>query len=479
LREDLEATAGQSFDCEDDGTARQLSSRKSCAAGVLVSGSILVSVGVVLALALIGTEGMLSPEMMRKFAVSGVSPARVPTSSSQNTISGNDKNPAAVLPPNQIPGGSVKPPARAPSPTMLSSSQQQVCMLFTIMGFGKLLQGRFPGKEANIVQKLLLQFIVPATLYKGLSSQTVALSQLSFVAAGAGMVLARYVCSWITARAVFGKSTDPETEALKRTGAFQISTMASALSVLPFVGEFVGPAFVGLGGLVDLPMKLYMLIVMPVLLKMQGAKSDDAGGSSGGIGKTVSKLLSDPISLSLILGLATSAVTGGQGLKALGFVGKAVDSLAGAQTAVLFLLIGLKLKLDSDSPLKSLVLLLGTQGALLVIASACCLAFPMSAAMQQFLLLFAQGSPSVVGLGVITAAATSGVKGYNSDFGFDIVALAFPISALLQCVAGVMGASYGPFAGVLGFAFMGAAAALRVINKSKFEGGGDKPAVAA
>jgi predicted permease len=478
LREDLGATAGQSFDCEDDGTSRQLSSRKSCAAKI--ASSILLSVGVVLVLAFIGTEGVLSPEMMRKFAVSGVSPARVPTSSSQNTIPGSDKNPAAVLPPNQIPGDSVQPPARAPSPTMLSSSQQQVAMLFTIMGFGKLLQGRFPGKEANIVQKLLLQFIVPATLYKGLSSQTVALSQLSFVAAGAGMVLARYVCSWITARAVFGKSTDPETEALRRTGAFQISTMASALSVLPFVGEFVGPAYVGLGGLVDLPMKLYMLIVMPVLLKMQGAKSDDpAGGSSGGIGKTVSKLLSDPISLSLILGLATSAITGGQGLKALGFVGKAVDSLAGAQTAVLFLLIGLKLKLDSDSPLKSLVLLLGTQGALLVIASALCLAFPMSAAMQQFLLLFAQGSPSVVGLGVITAAATNGVKGYNSDFGFDIVALAFPISALLQCAAGVMGASYGPFAGVLGFAFMGAAVALRAINKSKFEAGGDKPAVAA
>mmetsp|Transcript_1635 Transcript_1635/g.2338 ORF Transcript_1635/g.2338 Transcript_1635/m.2338 type:complete len:483 (-) Transcript_1635:33-1481(-) len=472
LCEDSGTTPGQSFDCEDDGTSRPKFHKNRAAK---VAASILLSLGVVLLMALVGTPGALDPQTLRKFAVAGVSPVRAPTSSSSpKMVPVDDKHAIAELPPHAL------PPARAASPTMLSSSQAQVAMLFTIMGFGKILQGRFPGKEANVVQKLLLQFIVPATLFKGLASQTVAVSQLSFVAAGAGMVVARYVCSWLAAIAVFGKSSNPETSALRRTGAFQVSTMASALSVLPFVGEFVGAEYVGLGGLVDLPMKLYMLIVMPVLLKMQGEKSDDASAdSSGGIGKTVSKLLSDPISLSLILGLATSAATGGKGLAALGFVGKAINSLAGAQTAVLFLLIGLKLKLDSDSPLKSLVLLLGSQGALLVIASALCLAFPMGAAMQQFLLLFAQGSPSVVGLGVITAAATAGVKGYNSDFGFDIVALAFPISALLQCVAGVMGASYGPFAGVLGFAFMGAAAALRVINKSKFEGGGDKPAVAA
>jgi hypothetical protein len=465
LQQDLGALAGQAFDCEDEASTRQ-QRRKSCAAKV--AWSISLSVGVVFLLALVGTPGEQLPEALKKFAVSGVSPVRVPTSS--NTIPAVPTAPQVVVTDGSDEIGSVPVavPARASSPTMISGSQEQVLMLFTIMGFGKLLQGRFPGKEANIVQKLLLQFIVPATLFKGLASQTVALSKLSFVAAGAGVVLARYVCAAIVSKAVFGGATDPESAALQRTGRFQVSTMASALSVLPFAGEFVGAEYVGLGGLVDLPMKLYMLIVMPVLLKMQGEKSEDSSDSGGGIGKTISKLLSDPISLSLILGLATSAATGGKGLAALGFVGKAVNSLAGAQTACLFLLIGLKLKLDSDSPMKSLVLLLGVQGLLLVLASAICLTMPMSAAMQQFILLFAQGSPSVVGLGVISAAAASGVKGYNPDFGFDICALAFPISALLQCVSGIFGASYAPIAGALGVGLMGVSAILRTVNKSKF-----------
>jgi hypothetical protein len=465
LQQDMGATSGQAFDCEDEASTRQQRTRKSCAAKV--AWSISLSVGVVFLLVIIGTPGEQLPGALKKFAVSGVSPVRVPTSRSTvpavPTIvtDGSDEVQSVPIAPPAV-------PPRASSPTMLSSSQEQVLMLFTIMGFGKLLQGRFPGKEANIVQKLLLQFIVPATLFKGLASQTVALSKLSFVAAGAGVVLARYVCSAIVSKAVFGGSSDPDAAALQRTGRFQVSTMASALSVLPFAGEFVGAEYVGLGGLVDLPMKLYMLIVMPVLLKAQGEKSEDSSDSGGGIGKTISKLLSDPISLSLILGLATSAATGGRGLAALGFVGKAVNSLAGAQTACLFLLIGLKLKLDSDSPLKSLVLLLGVQGLLLVIASAICLTFPMSTAMQQFILLFAQGSPSVVGLGVISAAAASGVKGYNTDFGFDICALAFPISALLQCVSGIFGASYAPIAGALGVGLMGISALLRTMNKSKF-----------
>jgi hypothetical protein len=160
LCEDSGTTPGQSFDCEDDGTSRPKFHKNRAAK---VAASILLSLGVVLLMALVGTPGALDPQSLRKFAVSGVTPARVPTSSSSPKITPvDDKHAIAELPPNV-------PPPRAASPTMLSSSQAQVAMLFTIMGFGKILQGRFPGKEANVVQKLLLQFIVPATLFKGLS----------------------------------------------------------------------------------------------------------------------------------------------------------------------------------------------------------------------------------------------------------------------------------------------------------------------
>jgi predicted permease len=357
---------------------------------------------------------------------------------------------------------------RAPPSTMLSSSAEQTLTLLAVMGIGKSLSGRFPGKEAGVIQKLLLQFLVPATLFKGLASQTVQLSQMSFVAAGCVMVLARMACGWIASRAVLGGSVDP---ALRRTAFFQISTMASALSVLPFVSEFLGAEYVGLGGLVDLPMKMYMLVFMPLLLKAMGEEATEGSSEgSGGAKKVVSKLLSDPITLSLILGLATGAATGGQGLKALGFVGKAINSLAGAQTAVLFLLIGLKLKFDSATPLYSVITLLATQGALLMAASLAILVLSPSEAMKQFIILFAQGAPSVVGLGVITAAANSGIKGYNTDFAFDIVGLAFPISALLQCFAGLLGASYAPVSGLMGAGLVAVAAVGRFVFKDKFNG---------
>merc|ERR1712137_563484 len=101
---------------------------------------------------------------------------------------------------------------------------------------------------------------------------------------------------------------------------------------------------------------------------------------------------------------------------------------------------GLKLNFNSATPLYSLVCLLASQGA-----------------------------PSVVGLGVITAAAAT-TPGYNTDFAFDLVGLAFPISALLQCFAGLMGASYAPISGFVGAVLLGVAGLLRVVFKKKFEG---------
>jgi hypothetical protein len=358
---------------------------------------------------------------------------------------------------------------RAPPPKMLSSSAEQTLTLLTVMGIGKSLSGRFPGKESAVIQKMLLQFLVPATLFKGLASQTVQLSQLGFVAAGCVLVLVRSLCGWIASRAVLGGSSDPERAALRRSAFFQISTTASALSVLPFVSEFLGAEYVGLGGLVDLPMKLYMLVVMPILLKLMGEETPGSSEGGGGAMAVIKKLLSDPISLSLIFGLATGAATGGQGLKALGFVGKAFNSLAGAQTAVLFLLIGLKLKFEGKNPLFSVITILATQGALLMAASLAILLLNPSEVMKQFIILFSQGAPSVVGLGVITAAANGGLKGYNTDFAFDIVGLAFPISAILQCMVGLLGTSYAPASGFIGAGLVGIAAAGRFIFKDKFK----------
>jgi len=348
---------------------------------------------------------------------------------------------------------------------------QRVLMLLTIIAIGKILQGRFPDAESNAIQKMLLQFLVPATLFKGLSKEVIDASKLLYIGGGVLLVLGRLTASVLASYGSFGSSAQGEKAKLRRTAVFEISTTASALSVLPFLGEFVGPEYVGLGGMVDLPMKLYMLLILPVLLKQFGESSGAASNEpqKGKALAILTQLVKDPITMSLVLGIVVAAITNGGGTATFGFAGKALDALAGAQTPVLFLLIGLKLKFQSKTPLFCVVLLLATQGILLIIVWLGVLIAQPSDTIAKFIILFAQGAPSVVGMGVISSAAASGVQGYSKDFAFDIVGLAFPISSFMQCFGGIMGASYQNVCGVVGAGLIVIAAGMRVVFSAQFQ----------
>jgi hypothetical protein len=83
-----------------------------------------------------------------------------------------------------------------------------------------------------------------------------------------------------------------KSQELRRTAAMEMGTMAPALSVFAFVTEFVGPAFTGLAALIDLPMKAYMLLFMPSVLKAKASKAAaDAPVASGGVMKAVAAQL--------------------------------------------------------------------------------------------------------------------------------------------------------------------------------------------
>lgn len=486
LQEVVEAAGGQSFDCEDGLSSSRQRSRKQIVSKL--GQAVLLSVGLIFIMAVVGTPEMFETRVFRKFASFPFPSFQSPTAASKQHQGQIVQSPTDHLPdtsarsPAEVAAAPVIPrplvpsvPGRAPAPEMMGQSTEQVCMLLSIIGLGKLLQNRFPNQEANVIQKLLLQFLFPASLFKGLSALTLKFSQLGYVAGGVFLVLVRLSTSFLASRAVMGSSSQLDRASLRRTATFQFATTSYALSVMPFISEFVGGDFVGLGSLVDLPMKFYMLIVMPVLLQLN-CEEESCVASAGGAGKVVKKLLTDPISMSLILGLAAAALTGGQGCAALGFVGKAIQSLAGAQTAILFLLIGLKLKFDSASPLFSIVVLFAMQGLMLLVAALLCFAIPMSVAMQQFICFFAMGAPSVLGLGIITAAVDKdGVKGYNKDMAFDIIALACPISAIFQCIGGIFGPAYPSVAGFFGAGLLGIATILRVALRNKFKvSGGDK-----
>merc|ERR1719162_2739497 len=116
--------------------------------------------------------------------------------------------------------------------------------------------------------------------------------------------------------AVFGRSPEGEVGKLRRTALFQLGTTAAGQSVLPFLGELIGQQYVGLGGMVDLPMKLYMIAMMPSVLKAVGGTS--ASSSTPSVARAILSAFKDPVTLSLILGIVTAFVTNGGGIKVMG-----------------------------------------------------------------------------------------------------------------------------------------------------------------
>lgn len=347
---------------------------------------------------------------------------------------------------------------------------ERVLMLLSLMALGKLLQGRFPGKDTNAIQTLLMTFFVPATLFKGLSSEIISCCHLMFLAGGVCFVVVKLLISIICSRAVFGISVDCEREKFRRTAMFELSTTATALSIIPFISAFLGDSYVGNAAIVNFPMKLYELLVMPILLRKVAEKTQDPSERQGSIDiRTMLKMFQDPVTCALFAGLATAFITGGRGLGALGFAGKAIDAFASAQTPILFVLLGLKLEFNSATPFFCLVLLLATQGMLMMVVSVFVYVANLGDDMAKFVILFSQGAPAVLGVAVLRSVVESGVDAYSVDFAFDLVGLAFPITSLLQCTAGLAGESYSHIAGFIGLTLVIISVALRLIFRSVFQ----------
>merc|ERR1719162_511803 len=109
--------------------------------------------------------------------------------------------------------------------------------------------------------------------------------------------------------AVFGRSPEGEVGKLRRTALFQLGTTAAGQSVLPFLGELIGQEYVGLGGMVDLPMKLYMIAMMPSVLRAVGGTSASAPTQSKA--RALLSAFQDPVTLALILGIFAAFLTNG------------------------------------------------------------------------------------------------------------------------------------------------------------------------
>jgi len=206
--------------------------------------------------------------------------------------------------------------------------------------------------------------------------------------------------------------------------------------------------------------------LIPYYLRFRGAGSDaavsigdnDTESTKNGlvaIAQHLAKLFSDPFNLAISSGLVLASL--GRPVSSLGFAGKAVGGLVQAQTAILFLLIGLKLKFGGDRPKLCLRLLLARHGFCSLAVSAFLGLFLGAAdsAPRLAAVLSSHAACSIIAFGQMSKVVTEGgVKGYDTDLAFDLVALSFPFTVMLNTVACLAGSTYVNMLPVIGGAFL-------------------------
>ncbi|KAH8067606.1 hypothetical protein JL721_7448 [Aureococcus anophagefferens] len=247
-----------------------------------------------------------------------------------------------------------------------SEGVQKALSFLCLAIFGRLIKGRFSKPMVAGVQKLILDGMLPCVIFKALCSIKLDASLLKWPLMGAVFVVAQLAASALCSSLVF---PGDRLAAPRRSALAELGTSAPGLSAMVFVKEF--------------------------LLRAAGGGGGGAAGGASALG-----LLKDPLNVSIVAGLACAV--SGTAFADLAFVGKAMTALASAQTPVLFLLIGMKLKFEGATPAACVVLL---------------------------------AAVSVVGWSQMAKASEAGVAGYNLDFAFDIVGYSMPLTMLLQRLA--------------------------------------------
>ena len=315
----------------------------------------------------------------------------------------------------------------AASALFASEGVQKALSFLCLALVGNRLKGRFSAAQISGVQRLVLDACLPCVIFKALCSVALDASLLKWPLLGAAFVAAQ-----LAGGAAIGAAAFPG-DALatpRRTAAAQLGTAAPGLSAVVFVREFVGDGAAGRAALFDLPMKLYMIVAMPALLRRRGAgrgrPSKKAAGTRG---------LGDPLHCGIGLGLLMAVAR--VPLAALGPAARAVDALAAAQTPVLFVLIGLKLDLAGATPAVCVAVLLARHAAAYAGYAAVYHFSDLLASEADALtaLFLVQSAVAVVGWSQMSRAADAGVAGYDLDFAFDVVGFSMPLAVALQTAA--------------------------------------------
>lgn len=369
----------------------------------------------------------------------------------------------------------------AATATFQSSAVQKILELAAITGIGYTLRSKLDPKG---ITALLLNALVPSIIVSSLSGLSVSAESLGcVVASGVALAIAQLIGSELASRFVIPKTNgDDKAEVLRRTASVQLSSMAPGLSVLSFTKEFASLTLAGLSTLADVPSKVYSLVLLPYYLRFRGivdAGREPSRGVTNGepkakttsIPKKLGNFVKDPFNLAISSGLVLAAL--GRPVHTLGFVGNAIGSLAKSQTAVLFLLIGLKLKFSGDRPKLCLRLLLARHGFMSLFASVFLAAFLPSKrgfadATRLAAVLSSHAACSIIAYGQMNKVITNeNVRGYDIDLAFDIVALSYQMTMILNTIACLAGPVYVNNLPIAGATMLALSAAIGKLDGKK------------
>jgi len=299
--------------------------------------------------------------------------------------------------------------AAPPPPPTMSPGVEKALAFLILATLGRLLKPRFSAPQLAGVQRLIMDATLPCTIFKALCAVSLDVELLRWPVLGVAFVAVQLMAASVASRLFFPDAIR------QKTALYQLATAAPGLSAFVFVKEFVGDAYAGPAALFDLPYKLYLVLVLPFLLGVPAP--------------SMSKLVTDPLNVSIIGGLLVAATQ--TPYASLGAIGQAASLLASAQTPILFVLIGAKVKLSGATPLVCLALLTLRHAACYVYVAI--VAFGTDAE-RMTLLLLAQAAVSVVGWGQISRARDAGGS-YDVDLAFDIVGYSMPLTMALQTAA--------------------------------------------
>jgi hypothetical protein len=359
---------------------------------------------------------------------------------------------------------------------------QKTLELVVMTAFGVWARTKLTSADANVIQKFLLVTITPCVIFTALCKIKVGLDSLGLVVGGIGLVALQQLVAHLASYLVFGFSTakmNQKTQDFRRTAVTEMATMAPAASAFAFVTEFIGPIYTGLAALMDLPMKAYMLIFMRYVLKAKASNASSSSqpevttssskpAKSQSLGKQIFNQITDPFNAAIIGGVLCSVLFKGNAIPKLGFAGLALETMAAAQTPVLFLLIGLKVSIDGATPSLCGVLLLLRHGLLMLIVKTFLLLARITDPKMSLLIVIAsQAANAMVGLAQMNNAKESGSKGYSTDFAFDIICISYPMTILLNTVACVGGSAFVANLYPIGAALLAASGILYTASKDK------------